>query len=165
MRDWAELSKNDLQLPINGKTYTVPELDAATVVRFQAARNGYPDPELAKLNEEETWRLVMGDELVEQMIVDGVGRRALRFAGQTALLDVMHGRDMAEAYWEAGEVRPEAIAAIAAAAAAKTSTRSTSTGSAKKTPSRASTRTTTPRKASSKTANPSSGATSSRRGY
>lgn len=164
MRDWAELSKNDLELPINGKTYTVPELDAATVVRFQAARNGSADPELASLDEEQTWRLVMGDDVVEQMIVDNVSKRAIRFAGQAALLDVQYGRSFAEAYWDAGEVRPEAIAAMAAAAAAKTSTSSTSTGSAKRTPSRASTRTTTARKASPRKASRSSGGTSSRRG-
>lgn len=146
MRDWAELDHDLLELPIDGKTYRIPELAAGVGLRVKSLRTPKPDPRLSRMQLGQFWRVLLSDAVVDQMEADGVTPQAIRHAGQTALADFQYGRETAEAFWDAGVKSPELTAALAAAAAKKTrSTRSTSTASAKKTPSPASTKRTTSR--------------------
>lgn len=96
-KDYAELAGELLQLPINGKTYTIPAISAKNGIQaqqlIQRSLNGesIPMSELAPL--------VMGPAY-QQMLDDDVPAAAFTRAQLTALADFQSGRKAAEVTWE-----------------------------------------------------------------
>ncbi len=102
-----------LQLPIGGKTYTVPEASVETwlwlkVIYDRAPKPGQDQPEgdaeaedLANTPETEMHKRVLGP-VYDEMAADGVSMREVRIAGMTASIDTMYGREIAEDYFNAG---------------------------------------------------------------
>lgn len=133
-RDLSEVLDAGLSLPINGKTYLVPAVDAETGLRLQrlaelaaqtahAVENGEPldGIVLDDAHEVDLYRDALGTAY-EQMITDRVPWPALKIAGVTAWLDAAVGRETAEAYWHAGG-DPERLAGNRAKRRAARSTR------------------------------------------
>jgi hypothetical protein len=187
LKDWAEIARNDLVLPILGENYTIPPLGYLDELRIResqkaaaewmsardaAVEKGEDPPDRPEGIDDETFlKMVLGGAL-KQMRDDNVPGVAILHAASVAHTAALHGRPAAEALWEKG-MDPEALAAEMAAfrenlQSSKDSTPSPSTASASKTRSRASTTATTsrpatrPRKAAAKKAGRSSGTTSSR---
>lgn len=159
-----------IELPIGGKTYTLPSVSAELGVRLTliaersaeiltiAARNdearakaaeaGEPEPELEPLPDFEIEGIDKVDDmnkallgpLYDQMVADGVPFEALVMAGQVATHDFLYGRAAAEAYWNSGG-DPKAVAETLPAA----NVFSQSTGAENTTPTQASTSGTKPR--------------------
>lgn len=189
-KDWTEIAKNDLVLPINGKPYTIPPLGFLDEIRIresQAAaaqwldardaaveKGEEPPPRPAGIPDEEFMRMILGGVL-QEMRNDNVPGAAILHAVSVAHTAALFGREAAEALWEKG-LDPEAVAAATAAirgtasaspsSTGSTRSRSTASGSATRSPAPMSTTTsrqgTRPRKAAAKKAAGSSGATSSR---
>lgn len=111
-KDLTEYLTDTLDLPINGKVYRVPPVDAQTGLKLkriqllgQAAANG------AELSEEQLAELQMDDEeqrslyqkllgpVYDEMLEDGVSWPHLERAGNTAIAFFVGGREMAEKAW------------------------------------------------------------------
>ena len=121
LRDLSEVLDPDLCLPIRGKTYRVPPVDAETGLRLQrlaehtakiahAIDNGEsPDAEaLGDDSELDLYRDALGTAY-EEMLADRVPFAWLKVAGITAWLHAAVDAEQAEAYWNsAGD--PEALA-------------------------------------------------------
>ena len=112
--DLSEVLDAGLSLPISGRVYVVPPVDAETGLRLQrlaevavqaakAAESGEPLDGIAldDLGEVDLYRDALG-VVYEEMIADRVPWPALKIAGVTAWLDAAVGRETAEAYWHAG---------------------------------------------------------------
>lgn len=112
--DLAELLDPDLHLPIKGKVYRVPAVDADTGVRFQAlmavglAANGGTDvtdrdKELLNDGQEiDLYRDALGPAY-DEMVADGVEWEFIKHAGLTAFFNVTADRKTAEQFWASGE--------------------------------------------------------------
>jgi len=128
-RDWDEVTA--LPLPIRGKTYRVPPMSAAAVLRYTVVREaiekyladlkdipeGAEAPEVppeARLSDEELFEITLGPLLTE-MRADGVPEAAIIRAALVVIADEREGRDVAEYLWEHGP-SPEALAASMQAA-------------------------------------------------
>lgn len=120
-RDLGELLDAGLALPIRGKVYTVPPVDAETGLKLQrlaevaaqvaeATENGgsLDGVALDDAAEVDLYRDALGSAY-EEMLADRVSWPALKLAGVTAWLDAAVGREAAEAYWNAAG-SPEASA-------------------------------------------------------
>ena len=149
LSDYSAFAEPPLSFPINGKRYTVPPLGIEAGLVLQGVIAG-TDKTFAKKNAVDLWKLVLGS-LWDEMVADGVPLDAATRAGVAALADHQYGRVIAEAAWEAGE-DPNRLAAYMdkkaaeqKAAGNRATRRSKSTGTATKTPSRASTKATTSR--------------------
>lgn len=149
-KDLREFSAGKfLDLPIDGKTYRVHDVDAETGLWVQglmdagiAAAEGR-DVDAAALgddDEQDVYGRVLGATL-DELVEGGVGWSDIKHAGVTAMLWIAFDTDTAQAYWESGGVPGEAPAPTAGPNRAS---RRASAASARKTRSRAST---TPTKA------------------
>lgn len=135
-RDLSEVLDAGLSLPYNGKSYTVPPVDAETGLRLQrlaevaaqvahAAESGEVLDEIALDDEQEVdlYRDALGPAY-DEMVADRVPWPMLKLAGVTAWLDAAVNRETAEAYWNAGgSPDPEALAGNRASRRAARSTR------------------------------------------
>lgn len=120
-RDLAEVLDPDLALPIGGKTYRVPPVDAETGLRLQrlaehaakvakAAESGDDADTVALGDDDEVdlYRQALGSAY-DEMVADGVSFAALKVAGITAWLYAAVDAATAEGYWNAAG-DPEALA-------------------------------------------------------
>lgn len=123
-----------LVFPIGGKKYTLNPVTIPNGITLQRIING-KDKKLAQAAGEVLWRLVLGDDLWDRFVEDGVPVEAATRAGLAALAEYQYGRDAAEAAWEAG-ADPKALQAYMEGKVPKNRAqrRSTSTGVARKTP-------------------------------
>ncbi|MCU1408462.1 MAG: hypothetical protein JWM23_542 [Microbacteriaceae bacterium] len=146
LRDYSAFAEGPLVFPINGKRYELGELGIEAGITLAGIVTG-KNKVAARMEGVELWKLLLGP-LWDEMIEDGVPLAAATRAGLTALADHQYGRDVAEITWETG-ADPKVLEPYLEARAAKTANRATrrsnSTGGAKKTPSRASTRATSSR--------------------
>ncbi|TCO64389.1 DUF7426 family protein [Actinocrispum wychmicini] len=139
-RDLSEVLDAGLSLPINGKTYVVPPVDAETGLRLQRlaelaatvahaveAGEQIDTVALDDAGEIDLYRDALGT-VYDEMIADRVSWPALKLAGVTAWLDAAVGREAAEAYWN-GAGSPEAPAGNRATRQAARSTRQPVSGS------------------------------------
>ena len=107
---------NRLKLPIGDKLYAVPEPSAETWLWLKAVYDATPkavaegeepadispgDAKILETPEIEMHKRALG-RVYQEMIDDKVTFAELRVAGQTATVDVMYGRALAEAFFEAG---------------------------------------------------------------
>jgi hypothetical protein len=106
-RDLADII-GPLELPIRGKTYTLPMVKPADGKKILAALRGERELTDAALE-----KIVLGP-VKKQMTDDGVNASELNRALWTALADVQSGRAVAEVIWDKG-VGPEDLAAADAA--------------------------------------------------
>ena len=133
-RDLSEVLDAGLPLPIKGKTYLVPPVDAETGLRLQRLAEVAAQAAKAVENGERLDAIVFDDDdeidlyrvalgaAYEEMLADGVSWPALKIAGVTAWLDSAVGREAAEAYWNAAG-DPERLAGNRATRRAARSTR------------------------------------------
>jgi hypothetical protein len=146
LSDYSKFAEGPLEFPINGKRYVLPEQGIEAGITLAGIVSG-KNKAAARMEGVELWKLLLGP-LWDEMIADGVPLAAATRAGLTALADHQYGRDVAEITWETG-ADPKVLEPYLEARAAKTANRvtrrSNSTGGAKKTPSRASTRATSSR--------------------
>lgn len=143
MKSWDEVQKDQLEFPIGGKTYVVPELSYQSMLTLERAKAG-EKTHLDDAPPEETWRIVLG-HVWDDMVADDVPGEALMRAGLAALAFFQFGLETAEAIWESG-VDPKALTEAMRAAQAG-STQSPSTAAASSTRKRASSTGTTSRRA------------------
>jgi hypothetical protein len=139
---YESFANENLVFPIGGKNYELKPVSIPNGIILQGLIAG-KDEDLAEAPTSELWKLVLGD-LYEEFIKDGVSAAALARAGLAAIAEYQYGRQTAIAAWEAG-ADPKALADYMERKfpTNRASRRSTSTGGAKKTPSRASTKGTT----------------------
>jgi len=118
---------NNIELPIHGKTYKLPEVSAKLGVRInlileqgreaveieernraaaEAAKKAgkeaptpEPVPDIAEADASISTKELLGEELYNQMVEDGIPSRAIGMASQVIYHDFIFGRDAAEAYW------------------------------------------------------------------
>lgn len=153
-----------LVLPAGDKEYTVQPVDYETGLSLLATGTS-KSPIKRNTEDRELFKLVMGPAW-DEMLADGQPYPVVFRAGmatvqyQTALvsgLDCEQAVTLAEAVWESG-LDPEAVAAALAAqqnqSGSKGSKPSTSTASARKTPSRGSTKRTNSRQTTPRTTQP-----------
>lgn len=135
LKAFEEFLEEPLVIPIGGKAYVVPPVDALNGVRlsdsFLAARSGNSTSDVDDETELDLYKRALG-AAYDDLVADGVPFPALMRAGKTALYDFMAGRDAAENYWNTGSLSGEATPSPAEGT-------STSTGAAKKTQKPAST--------------------------
>lgn len=154
-KDYDEVVE-PLAFPIRGKVYTAPPVPAKFGIALVRAIAGDEDALGELAGDSRSLYAALLGPAYDEMIADDVPLDALSRAGFAALVDWQAGRDAAVRVWESG-IDPEARAALMAALR-RGLTPSTGTGSARKTPSRASTKRTTSRTGTPRTrANPSSG--------
>jgi hypothetical protein len=96
-RDITEIL-GPIELPIRGKTYTLPTLTIAQGLKLRAVMD--PKDETS-LDDEEFFTLLLGDAHME-MAADKVGPDVIARAAFVALADWQSGRPAAEAIWETG---------------------------------------------------------------
>lgn len=116
-----------IELPIRGKTYTLPTLTIAQGLTLRAVLDPEDD---TTLDDEGFYSLLLGDAL-EQMRADGVGPDVIARAAFVALADWQSGRPAAETLWETG-LDPKVLTTYLA----QLETLSTSTAEATTTPER-----------------------------
>lgn len=135
---YESFANKNLIFPIGGKNYELKPVTIPNGITLQKIISG-SDKKLSSQPGEELWKLVLGD-LWDEFVEDGVPVEAAVRAGLTALAEYQYDRDMAEATWEAG-ADPKALQDYLETKLPtnRAQRRSTSTGAAKKTPSRAST--------------------------
>ncbi|QDZ15778.1 DUF7426 family protein [Humibacter ginsenosidimutans] len=117
-----------LALPVGGKEYTIPPLSFEAGARVNGVLDGTEE-----LNEEQFLRLVLSDDIFDQLIADGVSAQAINRFGKVALTDFKYTREMAIKMWEtAGD--PKAMTEWDKQnAPSRALRRSKSTGTARKT--------------------------------
>jgi len=126
-----------IELPIGDKTYTLPEVSAKLGVRInlvfdkaneavkiqkrneEAAKEAKkagkeppepePVPELDTADALITTEELLGTELYNQMVEDGIPQRAIHMASQVIYHDFVFGREAAEEYWNS-DGDPKALA-------------------------------------------------------
>lgn len=149
LSDYSEFAEGPLRFPINGKVYELPPIGIEDGIVLAGIVSG-KNKAAQKMEGVELWKLLLGP-LWDEMIADGVPLEAATRVGLTALADRQYGREMAEITWETG-ADPKALQPYlrkqAAAQGNRATRRSNSTGGAKKTPSRASTKGTKSRRRS-----------------
>lgn len=156
---WEAFAAGPLRLPINGKTYAVPQMSAKVGIELAAGKISVPKGKSAL----ESYRPLLTSVIFDRMLADGVTPQAIQRAALTVYNDYLLGREAAEAFWKLGSI-PEALAAQAAASANGTAPqKKTRTGAASSTPARG-TGSSTRGKTTTTTANRSRGRGSSRSG-
>jgi hypothetical protein len=157
-----------LDLPIDGKTYRVHDVDADTGVWVQkavdlgiAAHQG-KDVDGAVLDDDEergAYERVLGDTY-EEMRADGVEWGDLKHAAITAMIWIAFDQETAEKYWETGD---KGEAAAPETPGPNRASRRASSAAVRKTRSRASTSTTRASRSTTATASPGKRSSSSGR--
>jgi hypothetical protein len=134
--DWADLG--GLKLPINGKVYGLPPIDAELGPRLQALVSagvdvaqgrGLSDGDqevLDDLGERALFRDILGD-VYDEMVADKVPWTALKLAAMTSMFDAVLDRKTAEKYWET-QGKPPARTAKRATKATGSPTKRVSSG-------------------------------------
>lgn len=89
-----------LRLPVHGKTYEIPPVVAAEGIKFTAAASGGEDAPF--FSDEDMERMLLGPDLKQQMLDDGVPDAAIKRVLLTALADFQGGRSAAEIMWATG---------------------------------------------------------------
>ncbi|OYV64453.1 MAG: hypothetical protein B7X07_06360 [Actinobacteria bacterium 21-64-8] len=142
-----------LILPIRGKDYVIPEVSMPDGLKYtkyveeltaaEESRKTDPDAPLPEPLDNDVFRHMMLGAAYDEMVADGVPAAAVSRALVTATANFQTGRASAEIMWATGG-DPKAIEKylMPNRAARRASARSTGTGSAKKTPSPASTNST-----------------------
>lgn len=112
--DFQDIAPDPLELPINGKTYTIPAVSAADGLKaWQWIRDGKKDDGTpAKV--EDIAAILLG-KVQQKLIKDGVSWQALNRVYLTAISDFTNGRRSAEAMWETGG-DPKALERLTASA-------------------------------------------------
>lgn len=131
-RDLTEII-GPLELPIRGKTYTLPVVKASDGAKVLAALQGK-----GELSDAQLHKILLG-AVEAEMAADGVTSFELDRVLWTALADVQKGRAVAEVIWEQG-IDPKALTAATnraqrrskPSAAATTTKRPASTSTTKK---------------------------------
>jgi len=100
-RDLADII-GPLELPIRGKTYTLPVVNFADGRKILSALRGERE-----LSDADLRKIVLGP-VERQMAADGVNASELNRVLWTALADVQSGRAVAEIIWDKG-VDPKAL--------------------------------------------------------
>lgn len=135
-----------IDLPIDGKTYRVHDVDAETGIWVQrvmelgiAASQGQEvdGAVLDDDDETEAYERVLGDTY-EEMIADRVAWSDIKHCATTAMIWIAFDEDTAQKYWETGKSAAPGEAAAPAAGPNRASRRASS-AAARKTRSRAST--------------------------
>lgn len=110
------MSDNRLKLPIGDKLYAIPATSAETWLWLKTVWDVAPTPpvegeEPPEISDEDQALLATPEidmhrralgRVYQEMIDDGLTFEELRIAGQTAVVDAMYGRTLAEAFFEAG---------------------------------------------------------------
>jgi hypothetical protein len=138
-----ELLDEVIELPVCGKTYSIPSpsakdglrVEQITNLAIRAAAGGDVTAEAEALNDDEErdlFQLCLGP-VYNQMLADGVSWTWLRHAGLTAMVWISSGLTAAERFWQsAGNPETEAPNREArrsgSAAASKTRSRGSSSG-------------------------------------
>lgn len=104
--DLAELVE-PLELPIRGKTYTLPLVSIDDGIRLKSVLDGEPDD---TITDDDVKRILLGDVLA-QLKADGVSDEWVGRVLLTALADFRSGRFQAEIMWKTGG-DPKAIEAL-----------------------------------------------------
>lgn len=140
-KDLGEWATEGLALPINGKLYQLPPVDAELGPQLQSmfavgiavatgSQAGDKDTEvLSDLAEQDLYQRVLGDAYA-QMIKDGIKWAAIKLAAMTSMIDATFGREMAEQYWESkGKPQGRKAAPTTKTKRRKGTARKTSSGS------------------------------------
>jgi hypothetical protein len=124
-RDLDELLDDGLPLPISGKIYRIPPADAElglwcqrlislgmAVQMGETLPEGAPPLTLDDDDENALYRRLLGSRqnaegewvggVFDELIADGVNWERIKIVGQTAMFWVGAGRELAEAFWNAG---------------------------------------------------------------
>lgn len=120
-----------LELPVGGKTYTLPVVSAADGARIRlATEKANAGDKEESISTVELERIVLGDVL-NTMREDGLAPEEIDRVFYTGLADVQRGRQTAELIWEHG-VDPKALQAATTPPnrAARRKTAKTRTGAA-----------------------------------
>jgi hypothetical protein len=118
-RDLDEFFDDSLRLPMGGKVYVVPPVDATTGLRLQrmlgvaaaaSAGASVDAGDLAALNlgdddERDLYEKCLGTAY-DEMLADGVSWPRIRHAGITAFMWAAGNRELAESVWNTPEGGP-----------------------------------------------------------
>lgn len=162
-KEWSAFGADPIELPINGKVYTIPEIPASVGHQWWLLKED-PEADVPMLHwsQEQQAKVFLGPAY-EQMLADDVPASAVARAMLVAQYDWLLGREQAEAIWAAKDASPEALAALLAANLRDRA--STSTGADSMTPTPGSTSgTTSPRTTRSTKPAPKAPGTSRGRG-
>lgn len=96
--DYNEVETDPLVLPINGKKYTIPEVNIADGIRFTEVVEGDASK---TMTDEEFFRTFLGSTY-DEMLADNVPGGAVHRAASAALADFQSGRALAEIMWKTG---------------------------------------------------------------
>lgn len=126
-KELDDVFDSTMPLPIGGKVYKIPSVDAETglwlqsVTQVAARRMNVPegetppeltDREITSLqlddNEELDFMQRMLGPAYQQMRDDGVEWEKIKLAGQAATIRAMSGLDKAEEFWNNGGMHPKA---------------------------------------------------------
>jgi hypothetical protein len=101
-----------LVLPIGGKSYTIPFVNAADGALIVLASAGDPEAtaKVDALTDAQTREMMLGSVL-DEMLADGVPYEAMQLAVRCANIRFHHGVAAAEELWATGSI-PEALAAL-----------------------------------------------------
>lgn len=118
----AIVGDNRLKLPVGDKLYAIPALSALNWIWLKAVwEKNTPDVPAEKSDdastaeqpeqpsedpgpsEEELFTRVLG-RVYQELMDDGATFEEVRVVGMTAVIDAIHGRPLAEAYWETGGI-------------------------------------------------------------
>lgn len=122
LTDLDELLTPWLDLPIRGKTYRVPAVDAETGLWCQRVDEinilirvggevSEEDAASLKLDDEGERSFaerMLSDDVYQEMLADRIPWAQIRFAARVVFVWTLTNRDEAEAMWERGDRRPEA---------------------------------------------------------
>ena len=124
LKDLSQFMSDGHDLPINGKTYHVPLVDAETGLAFtrfisvaMKAKNAQennedytPDDEdiqiLSDQQERDIYKEVLRDGVWEEMVEDGLAFAHMRMAALYALYHATQGEEVANRFWESGGKAP-----------------------------------------------------------
>ncbi|MDF7641724.1 hypothetical protein PT279_09025 [Bifidobacterium sp. ESL0784] len=100
-KDFSDIAPDPLELPIDGRTYTIPAVSAADGLKaWQWIHSGKKDDgQPAKV--EDIAGILLGD-MQQKLIKDNVSWQALNRVYLTVISDFTNGRRSAEAMWETG---------------------------------------------------------------
>lgn len=147
-KDLSEfVAEGGLELPVDGKVYTIPEADAQTFVWAQRqvqileASSRGEQVDGAQLDDEEEGDFfvrLLGEDAYEQMLADNISSAKLKRVAATVLIWIVADEETAQTVWESGD-SPEAVAAALEAKQPNRAARRASAAAARTTKPRAST--------------------------
>jgi hypothetical protein len=119
-RDFKDIATEPLTLPINGKNYVIPPVNAADGLKAWQWIRDSEKKDGTTATVEDVATLLLGD-VNSQLLEDKVSYAALNRVYQTVLADFTNGRATAEAIWETGG-DPKAVKRIPSAKQAEADT-------------------------------------------